>query len=368
MRRVLVLLPERPSGDAAAHWWRIEHGEVVECGHDERWVEFSAPPFGQLVALAPAAAVRLVPSEAVGTTDRQTAAIAAAAAREASVGDEVHSVAAVVGEGEQRGALAAVAATETMQRWLDWCRSWGREPAAIVPSPLLLPASDEWSDLRIGSEHLVGRGDLRFAYDPALVDALIGEERIHRVPADVVEEALVGLAEQPLLDLRQGRFALRQRWTIDRVRLRELALLAACIPLLALLATLVTIVRLNRDSDRIDRRTVEVASAALGRPVAAETALGEMDVQAARSGGGGGSLSVPLSALYRYLQANPAVSSTAISWNGDGTLTSTLAASRPEDINRVLLALQQGGYRVTAVPRTGTDGRQLADVTVRGGA
>lgn len=366
MRQVLVLLPERPAEAFIAHWWRVEHGEVVECGHDEAWVALSVPPFAQVVALAPGAAVRLKWSEAVGATDRQAIAIAAASAREDSAGGEVHAAATVVGEGEQRRTLAAVVSAEAMQGWLDWCRSAEREPAAIVPALLLLPATAEWTDVRIGSEHLVGRGDMRFAYEPALAEALIGEERVQRLGADALEEALVAIAAEPPLDLRQGRFALRRRWTLDRTRVRELALLAVCIPLLALLVVAVTIVRLNRDSDRIDRETVKVASAALGRPVTAESALGEMDLQAARSGGG--RLSVPLSALYRYLQANPSVAASAIGWNGDGTLSSTLAASRPEDINRVLLALQQGGYRVTAVPRTGTDGRQLADVTVRGGA
>ena len=371
MTRLLLLLPERPHANvAAAWWWRVDHGAVVASGGDDAWVRQASEPGTEVIGLAPAAAVRLVITSAQGETDRQAAAVAAASAREASLAeaDTLHAVAVVQGEGETRRALTALVAAEAMEQWLGWARAFGIELRAIVPSLLLLPDTEEWTDLRLGTEHLVGRGELRFPYEPALADALIGEAGVRQVSGEELENALVRLAEAPPLDLRQGRFGARTSWRMEPRRLRELLLLAACIPLLALLAALVTIVRLDRDSARLDRETAEVASAALGRPVTAEAALAELNVQAARTGGAGGSLSAPLAALYQQMQSEPSVTATALGWRGDGTLSTTLAATRPEDINRLLLGLQRNGYKVTAVPRTGTDGRQLADITVRSGA
>ncbi|WP_205479447.1 type II secretion system protein GspL [Sphingomonas arenae] len=372
MTQLVLLLPEHPQPDASdTWWWRIADGEITECGDDSRWVQWAAEPGAELIGLASAGAVSLVSSEPVGATDRQASAVAAASAREASASDaaDVHVVACVEGEGERRHALAAIVSAEVIDAWLLWCRSCGHDLHAIVPSLLLLPASDEdWIDARLGTEHLVGRGHLRFPYEEGLSEALIGDDRVRRVPADEVEAALVRLARRKPLNLRSGRFAARRGWGLDRGRARELLLLAACIPLLALLAAIISLVRLNRNSDRLDRETVEVASAALGRPVTAEAALAELDLVAARSGGAAGALSAPLASLYQQMQADPAVTATVLGWQGDGTLSATLAASRPEEINRVLLGLQRSGYRVTAVPRTGADGRQLAEITVKSAA
>ena len=46
-------------------------------------------------------------------------------------------------------------------------------------------------------------------------------------------------------------------------------------------------------------------------------------------------------------------------------MSSTLAAPRVEDINQVLLALQARGYRITAQPMAGSDGQQMANITIR---
>src|SRR3546814_7115849 len=61
----------------------------------------------------------------------------------------------------------------------------------------------------------------------------------------------------------------------------------------------------------------------------------------------------------------PGVSLKKLSHRTDGTLTTTLAAPRVEDINQVLLALQARGYRITAQPMAGSDGQQMANITIR---
>lgn len=73
----------------------------------------------------------------------------------------------------------------------------------------------------------------------------------------------------------------------------------------------------------------------------------------------------PLGGLYSALQGEQSVSSTSLSYGADGTLSTTLAAPTVDAVNRVLVAVQRNGYRITAVPRQAPDGRSMVDVTVR---
>ena len=81
----------------------------------------------------------------------------------------------------------------------------------------------------------------------------------------------------------------------------------------------------------------------------ATAAEAELDRRLAAAGGGPLAFSVPASALYDAMNDTPGVSLKTLSHRTDGTLTTTLAAPRVEDINKVLLALQARGYRVTRV-------------------
>jgi general secretion pathway protein L len=65
------------------------------------------------------------------------------------------------------------------------------------------------------------------------------------------------------------------------------------------------------------------------------------------------------------MRDTPGVTLKSLAHRTDGTLTTTLAAPRVDDINAVLLALQAHGYRITAQPMAGTDGQQMANVTIR---
>src|SRR3546814_3370758 len=103
------------------------------------------------------------------------------------------------------------------------------------------------------------------------------------------------------------------------------------------------------------------AGATAGDATAAEA---EIDRRLAAAGGGPLAFSVPASALYDAMGDTPGVSLKTLSHRTDGTLTTTLAAPRVEDINQVLLALQARGYRITAQPMAGSDGQQMANIPI----
>ena len=374
--RLVIALPALVEpGRADAHWWRVADGAVIEAGAGTGWLAHAVPSNGTpglpLVALAPAALARLVFGEPVGSTERQVAAVARSAALEDSLAapQTLHAVSAVEllgkGEGrERRRTVTAVVANSAMLEWLEWLKGHGADSEAIVPAGLLLPHGDRWIAATVGAEPIAGRGDLVFPHEPAITAALVGAEEVEELTTAEVERRLALLAEVPPLNLRTGPFARRRLFLLDWARVRELAALAATVPLIGLFIVLVTIIRLNADSDRLDAEAAALASRALARPVTIETAGSEVE---ARLAGGVGSDSpfTPVAALYQQLQLTPGAAASTLSWQANGTLAASLATPRADELNRILIALQGAGYKVTAVPRQGPDGRTAADVTIR---
>jgi general secretion pathway protein L len=213
---------------------------------------------------------------------------------------------------------------------------------------------------------VVGRRGTILPNEPELATALIGSADVRTLDATEVEAALLAGVCMPAVDLRAGRFARRRRIVIDRARIRELAMLSALVPLLTLVWAVISILKLDASTDRLNADTLRRAEAALGRPVTLETAESELAQRAGRSAGGGPL--IPLTGLYQVLQPEPGVSATNISYSGDGTMSATIAGPTVDVLNRVLIGLQRNGYQVTAVPRQGSDGRAMIDMTVRGGA
>ena len=354
----------------AAHWWHIVDSAIVDAGADEAWLALAlaAATGRQIIALAPAGDVRFLTSERSGTgnSDRQAAAIARIEAVNESLGgaETLHAVSQVVPSDPSRVATAIVA-NGTMITWLDWCRGLGVDPNHLVPvASLVTPAGDEWIEAQIGGEHIAARRGLAMAYEPELAEALGAASEVRTIPDQEVQAALVRVAEAPWLDLRTGKFARRRRIVIDRDRIRELVLLACVLPLLTLAWAMLSILQIERSTDKLNAETLRVAEAALPGPTTLETA--EADLRQRTSGGGGGAL-LPLSALYRHLQATPGVSTTDISYRPDGTLSATVAAPAVDEINRMLIDLQRARYAITAVPRQAPDGRAMVDITIRSG-
>lgn len=361
-------LPAVP--DAAqpkAHWWRVVDGAIVDRGADSAWAA-AAADVTRLIGLAPAASVRLTLAKAnsSASTPRQAATVARVAAVEQSLGDPatLHAVTVAV-PGEEGALVTAVVANATMLEWIDWARALGLDPDHIVPTASLLPVGDAWVEARIGGDHLVGRRALVLPNEPALAEAIVGGAEVETLSADAIDAEIAAMAAAPILDLRTGRFAKRRRLVIDRDRIRELVILAVLIPLVTLLWAIVAIVRLENSSDRLDAETLRIAAATVGRPVTQETAEAEMLQRLGTAASPG--LSAPLAALYTGMQSEAGISSTQLGYRGDGTLSVTLAAPAVTDINRLLVALQRDGYRITAVPRQAPDGRAMVDVTVRSG-
>ena len=361
---LIVALPETAVGASTeTHWWLVADGEVRAEGKDSGWVALAVPDRNGpvVVGLAPSAAVRLVVDRTVreGSTPTQAAAVARLDALETSLGDSetLHAVSGVDGD----RIVTAITANATMLEWIGWARTAGVELDRIVPASLLLPRTEAWTGIAIGADPMLFRGDVVVPNDPAIAEAFVGGEPVEDAGAEARSAALLRAIGPLPLDLRTGRFAKRRRFLLDRGRVRELVVLGLLIPLLTLAWAIVSIVRLNQSSEALDRDTFAIAQSALGRPVALENAEAELT-----QGRSSSRLTVLLAALYQALQAEAAVSATQITYSG-GNFSTTLAAPSVNEINRLLIALQRDGYRVTAVPRQSPDGRAMVDLTIRTG-
>lgn len=364
---IVFTLPEIPEADRLeAHWWLVADGQIVDSGIGTEWAAQAAAsgPDRKRVALAPAAAVRIdFAPRPPATSERQAVSGARVEAVEASLGESkaLHSVSVLSGE----TVMTAVVDNGIMLAWLDWAREAGADPNHVVPVGALLPLGEDWTAATFGPERVIGRAGTVMPFEPELASRIVGDLEPRELGGQEVEAAIAAAADQPPLDLRSGRMARRRRIVIDRQRIRQLAILAAIIPLLSLIVVIVSILKLNSAADRLDERSLAVAENALGRPVELESAESELSQRVGGAGYGG--VMAPLSGLYSALQAEQGVSTTDLSYRSDGTLSATLAAPTVDPVNRVLVALQRNGYKITAVPRQAPDGRSMVDVTVRSG-
>lgn len=368
---LFVALPHDPvGGDSTTHWWRVI-GDRVEAGAGSEWLALAADVEARprFIGLAPAALVRLTFSTRPegAASPLQAATIARMGALELSLGEPetLHS-ATVKLDGDPPTMVTAVAANSKMQEWLDWAEGLAVRIDHIVPVAMVLPLGDQWTAATIGSERILGHRGMVLPEEPWLKDALLGEsdEQPDELEADALELALVRIAAAPEPDLRTGRFARRRRIVIERMKVRELALLTLAIILMSTLIAVVEIVKLDTSKSALDAETLAIARKAAGPSVTLDNAEAAL---AARAGpAGGGSLSSGVAAVLARLQPEPNVSLSMLGYSG-GTLSFTVSGQEPNAINRVLLALQRDGYRVSSVPRSQSDGRTLAEVTLREG-
>lgn len=378
MSRILVLWlpPVAALGDGDAPepaWLRVDDGVIVDSGQDDGWVDAwekpqEGDPDDRLVALAPAADVPLRWRHYPDAAPAQAAVAARLDTLKDSLGDGalLHIVA---GQPAEAGQAVPVAVTThaAMTAWTDWLKARDLDPAAIIPAAAAVPPPEPgslWS-AELGGEQIVRAADHAYLSDRAIDPLIADGHTIAPLDADRMREALLLTLAAPPLDLLSGGWKPKRSWALDPSLVRLVKRLAIALLVVSLLIPIVHVLRLSSDSARADDAVVAMAKkVGVTAPDAAATEA-ELDRRLAAAGGGPLAFSVPASALYDAMRDTPGAALRTLSHRTDGTLTTTLAAPRVEDINAVLLALQARGYRVTAQPMAGSDGQQMANITIR---
>lgn len=378
MTRMLVIwlpplgaLDEGTAADVA--WLRVDDGVIVDSGQDDNWVEaWEKPrddnPDDRLVALAPAVDVPLRWLHYPDAAPAQAAAVARIDALKASLGDAA-ALHVVAGQpaGEGQAVPVAVTTHAAMAAWTEWLKARGLTPASIIPAAAAVPPPEPdalWT-AEVGKEQIVRAVDRAWVSDPELDPLIAGPHGIAPLDADRMREALLLTLVAPPLDLLSGGWKLKRSWSVDPAMLRLAKHLLIALIVVSLLIPIIYAVRLSSDTGRADDAVTAMAKKAGVTAPDATAAEAELDRRLAAAGGGPLAFSVPASALYDAMGDAPGVTLKTLSHRTDGTLTTTLAAPRVEDINKVLLALQARGYRITAQPMAGSDGQQMANITIR---
>lgn len=376
-RTLLLWLPPLAAldgkNDARPAWLRVDDGVIVDSGQDDGWVDAWERPEDEasddrLIALAPAADVPLRWLHYPDASPAQAAAAARLDALKGSLGDAA-ALHVVAGQPANAGQAVPVAVTThaAMTLWTGWLAEQGLTASAIIPAAATVPPPEPgalWL-AEVGGEAIVRSDDRAFLSDPELDPLIAGDRSIASLDAAQMREALLLSLTAAPLDLLSGAWKPKRSWSVDPALLLLAKRLLITLVVVSLLIPIIYAIRLTSDTSRADEAAVAAAKKAGVTANDAETAEAELDRRLAAAGGGPLAFSVPASALYDALRDTPGVSLKTLAHRTDGTLTTTLAAPRIDDVNKVLLALQARGYRITAQPMAGTDGQQMANVTIR---
>lgn len=332
-------------------------------------------------------AVVLVPSEQVltlavdmplkGRRERMAALPFAVEEQVAEPLDEVHvALGADIGAGR---VLAGVVRHERMLAWTALVETAGLGRAAVTPDHMALPPPVDagWSVRTVAGRSLVRQSDgVGFALPTAMLPdawAAAGRPPLQSsgdaLPAGMVaDDAPIGLATRrlppPLLDLRQGLYAVRGR--PERALLRRLAAVAALAVAAHTAILAADAVALSRMAEaRREEVRALVRQTAPGLPVDGDLAA-EL---ASRLAVGDGERSRFLPLLARSSGAlrtvTPALRLQGLSYGADGRLTLEVETADIAGLQRAQAALTAAGLQASAGSATAVAGGAEGQLLVR---
>lgn len=361
---LVILLPETP--DLPWFWWRIagaEAGRALAFDPARESAPWGDP--GAVIVLVPAASAPVIdkPMPAAMPLAQALTAERLSAAKAGLAGERHTALAASDGR-----ILSCSLAASDMTRWLALLSAQGIVPQAMIPAALVLPRVPGALVLgNAGSELLARTDDAAFAGEAALVDALAqGREQVALDETQLAVQ-LAQVHDDPPLNLLQGAFAPRRASPWRGAGWIVLARMAAVAALLALLLMLVWVVKWNRDSAAQEDMALALAQTRYPSVSDLDGAERMIAAELARRGQGGAGFAAPAAALLDAMRPVPAVRLRDLGYAGDGTLRFTAAAPRAEDLNAMLLALQDQGWKVTVPPTLAPDptGATVAAITLR---
>jgi len=242
-----------------AHWLRID-GEAIVARGDRPAVVADSDT--RVVGIVPGTETVLHSLAIEGLTDPQARGAARLAMADTAV-VAVENLHVAVGR-EIEGARAAVAidATRMTQHLVDLAAD-GFDPDAMIPA-LLVPPRPESGFVRamLGNEAVVRGTDVAFTDDPVLTPLLAPGE-IETLDREATEAALVAAVLNPPVDLRQGAFAKRRQWAVNRTKLKTIQWLAAACLATLILVPLAQLINLNMTAAGIEARNLSRVEAAM---------------------------------------------------------------------------------------------------------
>jgi general secretion pathway protein L len=320
-------------------WLLLDAGGVIVRGAADEVL--AASPGTRTVLAVPGTMVAIHWLElAEGLAPAQAAAAARLMLADASA-EPLDAMHVAVGRVEAGLTPVALVPNASMAAWV------AGDPDLIVPEPLLIAPPAEGFACRARED---GPGDYRgqgaaFSAEPELAALLVGEAPIAALSEDAFEAGLPAALAAPVLNLRQGPFARRRVWLIDRARLRRIAAMVVALAVLSLAVQLLAIWRYTAEADRM-----EAEIAALGTPagVEARPAFGAL-----------------AAILFESVRATPNAELGRIDYRADGSLGATLLVDSPATLAAFRQRIEASGVGIEGGALTNAGGRPSAELVLR---
>jgi general secretion pathway protein L len=355
-----ILLAFAGEGIAPGRWLLIEGGRVAARGEE-----------GEAVALAPGTRTALaVPGAevtihwldlALGLAPAQAAAAARLMLADSSA-DALADMHVAIGLAERDLTPVALVANARMAAWI------AGDPDIVLPSSLLLLPPEEglvrYGGGTVPEEGTVpanGEGtvpgpkvpDYRaaaaaFSVEPELAALLVGEAPVEAIGEEAFEAGLAAALSPPVINLRQGAFARRRVWRVDRSSARRVAWLALALAALSLIFQIAQIMRYSFDAGRLED---EAAAIAAGAPAGADSRPGFSPLAAT---------------LFEAIRTIPNVELSRIEYRPEGTMSAIVTVDSPATLAALRRQIETSGLIVQdGAPQPGGGGRTSAELLLR---
>jgi general secretion pathway protein L len=368
----LLLIAFPAADDEALYWWRVGDGAVQASGCDPDPLTAAqdtglddGPLDMGVIALVASHLTTVVAHELISdVTDNQARAAATMAAKSNSLErDKLHFASTMDGSG---GVVTASIGRDILSAGLVRLQALELDPDAILPMGWLLPVfSDGAVSADFGFDQVVRADNIIVTDDPALREILFADQVITPITDDAFDSMLIGVSEKSDLNFRSGPFAKKTQRAMDAKQKRRLGWMVAALVIVSFAIPLVQLTKYHWAASAADEAALASAAPVVGEHENPDSAERALDQRLIAENRGNIMFPVPASALYSALQQVPNVSISRMAYGENGIVSATLSAVRNEDINPALLAMQEAGFLITAIPRTDATGSARADITVR---
>lgn len=355
---IIVRMPDGENDNPVV--WQVANGVWQDAG----LLTDAAIDVGEAVvmALVSPAAARCDWLSLPDLEPRQAEGVARLKANEQSLG-VVHSAARHVGDGS---IVTATIAVEAMEQGLAKLMMAGLNPDIVTPAALAIAPSEQMVAAEFEGMKMLRGPTIAAPDEPAFREMLVGQNDIEMLDTETVREMLLAACGAPLLNLREGIFAKRERTVLatpgQRIWIERLLLALVAT---SLLLVTVTLVKYWMATDAENARAL--AAAQKIDPAITDIAQAETQLdRALQQRGLASGRFMPLSAaLWQSVRTSPNVTVRELRYGVDGILNIVLAAPDANSANKALVTIQQNGYRITATPRRDASGATLVDLTMR---
>lgn len=278
---------------------------------------------------------------AEGLTEAQAAAAARLMLADASA-EPLSEMHVAVGRPERGLTPVALAPKALMAQWV------ASDPDLIVPSPFLLRPPAEGLVRRETESVPDYRGEAAaFSVEPELAALVVGDAPVREIGEAEYEAGLAEALADPALNLRQGMFARRRQWRLDRGAARRVAWLVVAFVAASLVLQVATILRYSFAADRLE---AEAAALAASAPPGAESRPG---------------LAPLASVLFAAVRATPNVELVRVDYRPDGSLSALVTTDGAATLDALRRNAEASGARIEVGPAQSGGARPGNELVLR---